>query len=384
MRTRYVTKVLRSSPPRLVRVGRCLKTRTRSLIVRFATTPLAGVGRCLRVTTTATLCAVSIAFLPPAATSAEPPTVAVIVGAEGTPEYGEQFRTWAARWQEAAGEAGASCVPIGLEDASETTDREALRQYLASQPAKGTSPLWLVLIGHGTSYRDTANFNLRGPDVSSKELAKWLEGFERPLVVVNSASSSGPFVRDLAGPDRIVITATRSGAEQNYARFGDYLSQAITDPAADLDHDKQISLLEAFLSASGRTARFYEEEARLATEHALLEDNGDGLGTSADFYRGVRPVRAAQDDAPLDGRLAARTVLIPGDVDRDFTPQQLAQRAEIEQQIDRLRDRKAELDEEAYYDQLESLVIQLARLYEEVEQGTDGMELEGAPPSPVQ
>ena len=312
------------------------------------------------------------------ASASEPPTLAVVVGAEGLAEYGKEFRTWAGRWQEAARQAGASFVLIGGDDATEGTNREELQQFLASQPAEAEAPLWLVLIGHGTHHRDTANFNLRGPDVSSKELAEWLQGFKRPLVVINCASSSGPFIRDLAGPDRIVITATRSGAEQNYARFGDYFSQAVSDPAADLDHDEQISLLEAFLSASGRTARFYEEEARLATEHALLEDTGDGLGTSADFYRGVRPVRTAQDDAPLDGRLAARTVLIPSDIDRDFTAEQLAQRAEIEQEIDRLRGRKADLDEEAYYNELEELIIRLARLYEDVDGASNPSE--GAAP----
>ena len=44
---------------------------------------------------------------------------------------------------------------------------------------------------------------------------------------------------------------------------------------ADLDKDDQVSLLEAFLTASVRTAEFYEETSRLATEHALIDDNGD-------------------------------------------------------------------------------------------------------------
>jgi hypothetical protein len=33
-------------------------------------------------------------------------------------------------------------------------------------------------------------------------------------------------------------------------------------------------------------AEFYEADGRLATEHALLDDNGDSLGTPADFFRG--------------------------------------------------------------------------------------------------
>ncbi len=46
---------------------------------------------------------------------------------------------------------------------------------------------------------------------------------------------------------------------------------------ADLDKDGQVSLLEAFLIASRRTLEFYKVEGRIATEHALIDDNGDGL-----------------------------------------------------------------------------------------------------------
>jgi hypothetical protein len=34
---------------------------------------------------------------------------------------------------------------------------------------------------------------------------------------------------------------------------------------------------------------------QLVTERALLDDNGDGLGTRADWFRGIRPVQKAED-----------------------------------------------------------------------------------------
>jgi hypothetical protein len=305
------------------------------------------------------------------ALASENAVVAVVVGAAGQPEYGEAFEAWAQRWQEAAAAGGATFVQIGgesrAEGAAEGTDRDRLQQCLAAHAVKADAPLWLVLIGHGTFLRDTANFNLRGPDVSSKELAQWLAACERPVVIANCFSASGAFLRDLAAPGRAIVTATQSGAEQNFSRFGDYFSRAIIDRAADLDHDEQVSLLEAFLSASGQVAQFYEDEARLATEHAILDDNGDGLGTRADFYRGVRAVRAARDDAPLDGDAAARIVLVPGGVDRGFTPEQLAARTEIEAEIATLRSTKSELEEAEYYARLEPLLVRLARLYAEAE-----------------
>src|SRR5262249_60020204 len=53
--------------------------------------------------------------------------------------------------------------------------------------------------------------------------------------------------------------------------------------------------------SSRRVAEFYEAEGRLATEHALLDDNGDGLGTPADWFRSVRAVKKVADGASADG-----------------------------------------------------------------------------------
>ena len=170
-----------------------------------------------------------------------------------------------------------------------------------------------MLIGHGTFDGHTAKFNLRGPDVTAEELAEWLKPLKRPLAVINCASASAPFINRLAGENRVVITATKSGDEQNFARFGQYISAAIADPAADLDKDGQVSLLEAYLTACRQVAEFYEQEARLATEHALLDDNGDGLGTPAAWFRGLRATQRAKDGAALDGTRAHQFHLVASD-----------------------------------------------------------------------
>src|SRR4029078_12500696 len=99
----------------------------------------------------------------------------------------------------------------------------------------------------------------------------------------------------------MVVTATRSSSEVNFTRFGDYFSASVNDPTADLDKDGQTSLLEAFLAASSRTQEFYKQNGRLMTEHAILDDNGDGLGIGADFFKGLRASRSARSGAALDG-----------------------------------------------------------------------------------
>src|SRR4029453_6684986 len=116
-----------------------------------------------------------------------------------------------------------------------------------------------------------------------------------------SFSASGAWLKPMSGKDRIVVTATKSGAEINYSRFGGYFASAIGDPSGDLDKDGQTSVLEAWLSASQGVADFYKSEGRLATEHSLLEDNADGLGTPASWFSGIRAVKKPKGNSVPDG-----------------------------------------------------------------------------------
>jgi len=298
---------------------------------------------------------------------AERQSVTVVVGAPGSDEYRERFLAWATRWEQSAARANAEFVCIGRDDAAQAQDKERLRTDLAQKRKKSREPLWLVLMGHGTYDGHSAKFNLRGPDVASDELAAWLKPFERPLAIIDCTAASAPFINHLSGPNRVVVTATKSGFEYNYARFGEYLSVAIQDEKADLDKDEQTSLLEAFLSAAARVQEFYAQDARLATEHALIDDNGDGLGTPADWFRGVRATRSAKDGALPDGLLANQLCLVRSKQEQAMPAELRARRDALEQEIARLRQDKPRYAEEDYYRRLESLLLELARLYEQVE-----------------
>lgn len=289
--------------------------------------------------------------------------VVVVVGAPGSPEFETQFQQWAGRWQTAAERGKARFHAIGLPDADHSrTDRDLVREQLDRQSAAGNTPLYLVLIGHGTFDGKTPRFNLRGDDFSAAELAEWLRPLSRPVAVVNCASSSGPFLNALSGPNRVIVTATRSGQEFNYARFGDHLSAAVLDDQADLDKDQQVSLLEALLLASARVREFYSSEGRLATEHALIDDNGDRLGTPADWFDGVLAVKSAKDGAVPDGLRANQWILIPSDQDAELTADLRARRDELEESLARARGQKSRLSEEQYLALIEPLLLDLARL----------------------
>jgi hypothetical protein len=301
-----------------------------------------------------------------------PPTkakVIVVVGAEGAAEFGERFRAWGERWRAAAEKGGAEVELLGIAAGSEPSDRDRLKGLLEKEQAasEAAAPLWLVLIGHGTFDGQVAKFNLRGPDVSANELGDWVAPLKRPLVVINCASGSAPFINRLAGKNRIVATATRSGTELNYAHFGEFLANSIDDLTADLDKDAQVSLLEAFLTASRRLQEFYSQESRLATEHPLLDDNGDGLGTPPDWFRGLRAAQRPKEGALPDGTRAHQLHLVASEKELQLPLETRQRRDAVELELAALREKKGTLSEEDYFARLEPLMVELAKIYRSLE-----------------
>lgn len=298
----------------------------------------------------------------------KPFTKLVVLGAPGEVEYGSLFQSWGNRWREVFGPSECEWIDGTTSDEEQSSasvdDKSRILEFLSkrsqSSDEQSDAPKWLVLIGHGTHDASGAKFNLRGPDISADEIAKALEGDTSRWIIVNCASSSGPFHASLSGTNRVVITATKSGAEQNFARFGGYLSLAISDPASDLDHDSSVSILEAFLAASASVARFYRDEGRLASEQSLLDDNGDKKGTPASFFRGLRPAKAPADGLQLDGGLAQRVIVHRLGSGPEYSPEKLASIHGIEDDIAKLRANKASLPPEEYYRELEALLLRLA------------------------
>jgi hypothetical protein len=287
------------------------------------------------------------------------PSLLLVLGAPGTPEYATQFTTWAKRWETAAAQGG---VRVRRIDASAAAPRQQLESFLADETKTSPHELWIVLIGHGTFDGRVARFNLPGPDVAADDLAGWLDDFDRPMAVINCASASGPFLTALARPGRVVITATKSGQEQNFARFGDLLSQHIANPEADLDHDGQTSLLEAWLMAARRTDEFYFSEGRLPTEHAVLDDTGEGEGVRPDAFQGVRPAQGFRGNATSEGTRAGQFCLVRSVEEQRIPAALRQQRDAIEREVHALHELKGELASDEYYAQLETLLVRLAEM----------------------
>ena len=292
------------------------------------------------------------------------PTTLLVVGTGGTEHYEALFAEWGQRWSEASAKAGHHLILIGKEAQDDGGDKLRLRQAIEQAAKSPGVPLWLVMIGHGTYDRREARFNLRGPDVSAQEMADWLKPVDRPMAIINCAAASAPFLTALSHAKRVVIASTKNGSEQNFAHFGDFMSQAITDPAADLDKDNQTSLWEAFLLASRRTAEFYSTDGRLQTEHAVLDDNGDGQGVRADQFRGLTPLEVATNGKSLDGQYAHQWHLIRNATDLALPAEILKKRDSLEIAVLQLRDRKKSMASDEYLQQLERLLVELAELNE--------------------
>ncbi len=286
----------------------------------------------------------------------------LITGASGTEEYEKTFNEWSAQWKEAADKGEAKFSEAVHTE--EKNQKERLAELIQAEVNENKSPLWLVLIGHGTFDGKKAKFNLQGPDISATELKEWLQDCKRPLVIINCASSSSPFMNALSGKNRVIITATRSGFERNFCRLGGFLAKAIGNLEADIDKDGQTSLLEAWLAASRYNADFYKNENRLSPEHPLLDDNGDGKGTPPDWFRGIRVTKKSEDPKLLpDGLRTHQLHLIPSEEERKLSASQRAERDALDIELAKLRAAKELMEEKIYYTELEKLLHKIGRIY---------------------
>jgi hypothetical protein len=202
------------------------------------------------------------------------------------------------------------------------------------------------MIGHGTFDGTEYKFNLPGPDISGNELAALLNKIQAGRqLVVDMTSASGGAVTALKKENRTIITATRSGTEKNATVFGRYWVEAMRDPAADVDKSDSLSALEAFTYAEKKTADFYKEQKRLATEHPQVDDQQ--RAAAFPFLKTGAATAAVTDPA--------KRALI-------------AKKDDIENKIDALKYQKSLMAPDEYKKQLTALLLELARTQASIDQ----------------
>jgi hypothetical protein len=296
----------------------------------------------------------------------------LVVGLGGDPAYREQFHGWALQAKDGAtgrlGVPAANVTYLGErpDDAPGIIDAKATLENLAGAIARVSGAagpddqVLLVLIGHGTGNGTEVKFNLSGPDLTPEGLSGMLSAFPTQVVaVVNTSPSSGPFVPALSGPNRIVLTATRTAQERNETQFGGIFADALGRQDSDLDKDGRTSLLELFSFTRQEVDRYYESRNLLATEHAVLDDDGDGEGSDE------------ITNEATDGRLAASFWLgsnagsasagaVPADVTDPELRRLYQEKADLEDRVRELRALRGTMEESQYEAELEALLVEIA------------------------
>lgn len=307
-----------------------------------------------------------LAFAAGPAAGQDPAThLLVVTGLSGEARFAQSYAAWGAALMETATSAwglpAANAVWLAETDDvhAAVTDRstkdnlERELRGLASRAGPQDRVL-ILLFGHG-SYQDGATrLNLPGPDIDGAGLAELIAPLEtQQVAVVNAASASGGFIQDLAAPNRIIITATKSGMEQNETIFGGHFTAALTGTGADANQDGRVSLLEAFDYTRREVAREYERGNKLLTEHAVIDAIGAGAGVS----------ELAVDEP--HGRMAGTFVLgrAGGAVAADASPELRAlydARDRLHTQLDALRARQSSMPAAEYEAALEALLLEIA------------------------
>jgi len=290
----------------------------------------------------------------------------LVIGASGEPRYETRHEDWRGRlitalrnqpgFQDDHLVVLAETPGPGVGRASREGVRDALDGLTARMSERAV--LHVVLIGHGSFDGVDAKFNLVGPDLSASEWDRWLAPVPGRVVFINTASASAPFLRTLSRPGRAIITATESAAQRFETQFPEFLVEALTGQAGDLDKDGAVSVLEAFEYASRGVREWYRQAGRLATERALIDDTGDGRGREA-------------EEAGPDGLQSARLFLGAGPVrdeaerDPSLVPL-VARREALLETLAALRVRREQLASDIYAAELEALLVELATLSREI------------------
>ena len=286
----------------------------------------------------------------------------IIAGIGGEEEYVTKFAKW-------SGELKSSLIDklgfapenvIYLTEATEpkATAAEVRKAFTTLRSnCKPDHTVFIFMIGHGSFDGKEAKFNLVGPDINANEYATMIKALPaRQVVVINTSSASGEFVKPLTAPGHVTITATRSGQETNATHFTEYFLKALSNKDADADQNNRISVLEAFNYTTLQLEKFYKEQNRLVTEHALLDDNGDGKGSE----------KAGEADGSLSKNTYFDSLfyqLAGGDVELQKI---YADKMRLEKEVEILKAKKASMKEDEYENELEKLLLQLAEINEKI------------------
>lgn len=291
----------------------------------------------------APLLALSLAALVPAGALAATQVV-IVAGAGGEQQYVERFEKWSQTVAQASATATGDAARV-----RRLTGNGARREQIqaALQEAARTlgagDQFVLVLIGHGSYDGSEYRFMIPGNDLTGTELGELLDRIPAQQLVVNTTSTSGALAEKWSTQRRVVITATRSGGERNATRFAGFWAEALTSEAADLDKDNAVSAQEAYDYAVRKVADSYKSDTSILTERARI--------------MGPEPSRFVVARLGRGALFASDTQLVALRAEQDVISARIAE----------IKARKGELQEDAYYAQLEPALLEMARVGQRID-----------------
>jgi catechol 2,3-dioxygenase-like lactoylglutathione lyase family enzyme len=270
----------------------------------------------------------------------------VITGVPGDEEHAQQFQKWATTFIETAKKKDSVADANVTLLADRWATREGVEKAFVDLAArvKPTDGVVVLLIGHGSFNGTQGAFNLPGPDLTVAEWATLLGKLPAQRVAfINTSSSSGAFLPAIAGPGRVVVTATKTGGERNETQFPEFFVAAFGDNAADRDRNGHVSIAEAFEYAKTKVVQAFQQKGLLLTEHATMDDGGEGR-LAATMFLGI---------GRAEGALAV-------DTSDPAIKKLVDEKDAIDQQIAALKLKKGAIDDAQYDAQMETLLTDLA------------------------
>jgi len=317
----------------------------------------------------------------------------VVVGLGGTNEYREMFEEAASLTMDALNPAApdssgqsAGGLELLLEpDATRETILAAVAdqveranqhaQNLAESGVSSSPRFMLLFFGHGNYDGDSYRFNISGPDITAEDISQALEPLEKSRQFLLFATSASGAVLDVLatqggqetanssstteaeetktlteseqeGNQRVVVTATKSGGEANVVQFPRYWAEAMNGAMADKDHNELLTVVEAFNAANEGVTRHFDNRQLLATEHPRMHV----AGLQPMVLARLGSLRGQENNPQVNGLLREREVL--------------------EQEFNQVRARRATLAQSEYLDELEVVMLKIARLQLRIDDAT--------------
>ncbi|MEP7312754.1 MAG: hypothetical protein ABI859_09225 [Pseudomonadota bacterium] len=270
----------------------------------------------------------------------------VVSGLGGEEGYEQRFTEWADTVV-TAGETLAGDPARVLRFTGKAATAAAIEQAMGQLATRlhADDQLCIVLIGHGSYDGSEYRMNLPGNDITGSTFAALLDKLPAttPVLLINATSASGAVADRWLKPNRVVITATRSAGERNATRFAGYWAEALTSSEADRNKDETVTAEEAYEYASRKVADAFKSDAAMATEHPRIGGREPGRFIVARLGKAARHANDAQ-------LLTLRE-----------------QQTGIERELADVKARKTALQMDAYYQQLEPVLLRLARLGQQID-----------------